>query len=90
MTKRAVSFRSKQNLYSLIYFFLVSVVLAFGIIHLESVFSEVSSDTSYTSNIEAGHIDSKMLESISKFKKSSEVNNLPEIQLSGRSNPFGE
>lgn len=93
LSARTLARRTKwffRRFHTIIYFVLVSAGLGYAIINLQGAIEKASTESTYTSNIEAGSIDFSGLEQISNLKKSSEVKSIPQLPSSPRNNPFSE
>lgn len=74
-----------------IFFVFVAFSIVLALVHLNSTIEKINSDNSYTSNINAGSIDSGALNSINNYNKSDEIQELQEPQAnSSRLSPFKE
>jgi len=74
----------------ILYFLVIAIGFASAVWYLNSILSEASEDTSYTSTIGKDTIDTTTLDRINTLRESSDVTSLPNPPQNERSNPFGE
>jgi len=79
-----------RRFHIILYFIFVAVSFGAAVLYLNVTIQEKSTDSLYSSSIDAGSIDSTTLERIKNLRSSDETSSLPEIPTTPRINPFSE